>query len=78
MAACEEAIRFAVASSVPYVTSYNAFMISAEAWTRLAVLVCPEIIVLDELLRRCAAGEKLTEDEIKKALGQPPRRKDGS
>ncbi|RJX20144.1 MAG: hypothetical protein C4575_06935 [Desulforudis sp.] len=59
----------AIESSIPYVGSFGAFLISAEAWNKLAVLAFPHVATLDELLRRCAAGEKLTEEEIKKALG---------
>lgn len=68
LAAYEEAAREAIESSVPYVTRLGAFLISAEAWHKLALLVCPSLAILDELFRRQAAGEKLSEEEIRKAF----------
>lgn len=68
LAAHEEAAREAIESSVPYVTRLGAFLISAEAWHKLALLVCPSLAILDELFRRQAAGEKLSEEEIRKAF----------
>lgn len=68
LAAYEEAAREAVESSVPYITRFNAFLISAEAWHKLALLVCPGMSALDKLLCRLAAGEKLSEEEIREVL----------
>lgn len=68
LVAYEAAAKEAVESSVPYVGKFGAFLISAEAWSKLAVLAFPRVAALDELLRRRTAGEKLTEEEIKKAL----------
>lgn len=68
LAAYKEAAKEAVESSIPFIARFNAFLISAEAWRKLAMLVVPGMAELDKLLQRHAAGEKLTEEEIKSAL----------
>lgn len=68
LAAAESACREALDSSVPYVAAHGAFMISAEAWRQLWLLVSPGAKELDALLQKVQRGEKPTEDEIRQAL----------
>lgn len=61
-------IKKAVDGSVPYVSSYGAFLITSESWNELANIAYPRMKRLDDLLKRQAAGEKLTEKEISDVL----------
>ncbi len=49
-------------------SKYNAFLISAESWQKLAMLVCPEMAALDRLMRKHESGEKISKEEIEDAL----------
>ncbi len=68
LAAYEAAAKEVIESSIPYVGKFGAFLISAEAWNKLATLAFPRMAALNELFRRRAAGEKLTEEEIEQVL----------
>jgi len=64
LAAYEKAAKAAIESSIPYVAKYDAFLISAEAWNMLAVLVVPGMVKLNELLDRARRGEKISAEEV--------------
>jgi predicted transcriptional regulator len=66
--ALAEAAQRAIKSSVPYIVKHNAFLISAEAWNDLNNLVTPGAHGLDDLLKRAARGERVTEEEIQRIL----------
>ncbi|MEM3486072.1 MAG: hypothetical protein QXI12_10680 [Candidatus Methanomethyliaceae archaeon] len=66
LAAYEEAAREAVRSSIPYLAAHDAFLISREAWAKLALLVDPKLSILEELFQKMKKGEKITEEDLRR------------
>ena len=59
-----ELIKETVASSIPYVSKYRAFLISDETWTKLAKAAKPALAPMFDALDKVGEDTKLTNEEI--------------